>query len=347
MGISLIEERPMTMVAMRVHENGGPEVIVLEEITVPTPGAGEVLVLHKAIGVNYSDINVRRGGFYTKIHSGLAHEFPLILGNEAAGVIEMVGTGVRDFRIGDRVAYAGMHGEFFEQTGAYCAQRAVPEDRLVRVPDAISFEQAAAILLKGSTASLIINRLYRPAAGDTVLIHAAASGVGSLLCQWASHLGARVIGTVGSAAKADIARHNGCEHVILYRETDFTQAVRALVPQGLTAVLDGVGKDTFEPSLALLGHFGKAINYGNASGPVAPLDIQALARRSLSVARAGVQGHIHSAEALREVADELFALVALGALRPHISETFALKDAAEAHRRLESGSVAGTVLLIP
>ena len=337
----------MTMYAIQIHRNGGPEEMVWEQVPVPVPGEGEALVRHRAIGVNFSDINVRRGGFYKSIHSGAKTEFPLILGNEAAGIVEAVGPGVTDVKVGDRVAYAGMHGQFFEETGAYCELRAVPQDRLAHIPDDVSDEQAAAVLLKGSTASLIINELYTPKPGDIALVHTAASGVGSLLCQWASHLGAQVIGTAGSAGKADIGRQNGCDHVVLYRDTDFVEVVKQISPGGVNVVYDGVGKDTFERSIGLLAQFGKAINYGNASGPVAPIDIQGLAMRSLSIARAGVTGHIVDAKALRRVAAELFDLVGRGVLRPHVEQTFALRDAAEAHRAAEHASYSGSLILLP
>lgn len=336
------------MNAMVIHRNGGPEVLVPERMPEPVAGEGEVLVSHTAIGINFSDINVRRGGFYQSIRGkDHASPFPMILGNEAAGVVRAVGPGVSLFHVGDRVAYAGMHGQFFEQTGAYCEMRVVPQDRLVSIPDGVTDQQAAAVLLKGSTASLIINRLYKPRAGDTVLVHAAASGVGSLLCQWARHLGATVIGTAGSAAKADAARANGCAHVVLYRETDFVEAVRAIVPEGLAAVYDGVGKDTFERSLALLAPFGKAVNYGNASGPVPPIDIQSLAMRSLSVSRAGVTGHISDGASLGSVAAELFDLVAAGVLDPRVERTYPLGDAATAHRDVEAATYSGSLLLLP
>ena len=335
------------MNAIRIHRNGGVEEMQWEQIPKPVPGHGHALVRHTAIGVNFSDINVRRGGFYRSILSGSDQPFPLILGNEAAGVVEAVGEGVSDVAPGDRVAYAGMHGQFFEQSGAYCEYRAVPQDRLVHIPDAVSDEQAAAMLLKGSTASLIVNRLATPGPGDTVLVHAAASGVGSLLCQWAHHLGATVIGTAGSPEKADIGRQNGCSHVVLYNDVDFSEAVRDLVPEGVSIVYDGVGAATFEKSVGLMAPFGKLVNYGNASGPVAPLNIQTLAMRSLSVSRAGVTGHIGDAGALRRTARELFGLLAEGALVPRIDSRFALRDAVQAHRLAETARAAGSILLLP
>ena len=217
--------------AIRIHANGGPEVMRFEDVELPAPAAGEARVRQTAIGVNYSDVNVRRGGFYLARPS----RFPLILGNEAAGVVESVGPGVAGIAAGDRVAYAGMRGEFFEETGAYAQARNVPADRLIKLPAGISDRQAAAMMVKGFTASLIINRIFRPGGGDAVLIHTAAGGVGMILCQWSKHLGATVIGTVGSPQKARIAQAHGCDHAILYREVDFVAAIKAIVPQGVAA----------------------------------------------------------------------------------------------------------------
>ena len=210
----------------------------------------------------------------------------MILGNEAAGVVASVGPGVTDVKPGDRVGYAGMSAEFFEQTGAYAEERNVPVERLLKLPAGVTEQQAAGMMVKGLTASLIINHVYRPKPGDTILIHAAASGVGLILTQWAKHLGATVIGTVGSAEKAEIAQAHGCDHTILYRETDFADAVKQIVPQGVSAVFDGVGKDTFMASLRCVRPFGMLVNYGNASGHPPPLDLLLLAKGgSLSVCR--------------------------------------------------------------
>jgi NADPH2:quinone reductase len=329
--------------AVRIHRNGGPEEMKWEDAPISPAAMGEVRVRHSAIGVNFSDINVRRGGFYPN----QAPLFPLTLGNEAAGVVESVGIGVTEFKVGQRVAYAGIFGQFYEDTGAYCELRNVPAERLVAIPDGVSDQQAAAMLLKGSTASLIINRLYKPQPGDTILIHTAASGVGSILCQWSKHLGATVIGTAGSLEKAATGKQNGCDHVILYRHTDFVAEVRKLEPNGVSAVFDGVGKDTFIPSLQCLRRFGRAVNYGNASGSVPPLDIQTLAIKSLSVSRAGVTGHIQDAASLRQVATELFDLVARGTINVPIQKTYSLQDAANAHADVESAKYSGSLLLIP
>jgi NADPH:quinone reductase len=330
--------------AIRIHANGGPEVMRWEHVTLPPPGAGEARIRHTAIGVNYSDVNVRRGGFY------LARplRFPVILGNEAAGVVESVGPGVSDVRAGDRVAYAGMRGEFFEETGAYAQARNVPTDRLIKLPPAISDRQAAAMMVKGFTASLIINRIFRPKRGDTVLIHTAAGGVGVILCQWSKHLGATAIGTVGSREKAKIAAAHGCDHAILYREVDFVAAVKAIAPQGVAAVFDGVGKDTFTASLDCVRPFGMLVNYGNASGHPLPLDLLLLAKRgSLSVCRPALSSLTADVPAMRAAAAELFDLVERGILTIEIGRTYPLADAAAAHRDLESRTSAGSMLLLP
>lgn len=328
---------------IRIYATGGTEEMRWEEFELPPPNAGEVRIAHTAIGINYSDINVRRGGFYLK-H---AVTFPLILGNEAAGVVESIGPGVSDLKIGDRVVYAGMHGEFYEMTGAYAEKRNVPADRLVKIPDGVTDQQAAAVMLKGFTASLIMNRLFKPKRGDHILIHTAAAGVGLLLCQWSKHLGATVIGTVGSKEKAAFARAHGCDHTILYREVDFVDSVKAIVPDGVAVVFDGVGKDTFIPSLACVRAFGLAVNYGNASGHVPPLDLLLLIKGSVSVCRPGVGSYIRDATTMREAATELFAMVLNGAIKVEIGGSYPLREAARAHDAIENRRASGSTLLIP
>ena len=330
--------------AIRIHANGGPEVMRWEDIALPAPAAGEARIRHTAIGINYSDINVRRGGFY------LARplRFPVILGNEAAGVIESVGPGVVDVQAGDRVAYAGMRGEFFEETGAYAQARNVPAERLIKLPSGISDRQAAAMMVKGFTASLIVNRIFRPKSGDAILIHTAAGGVGLILCQWSKHLGATVIGTVGSRDKARIAKAHGCDHAILYREVDFVAAVKSLIKQGVTAVFDGVGRDTFMPSLDCVQPFGMLVNYGNASGHPPPVDLLLLAKHgSLSVCRPALSSLTADVASMRTAAAELFELVERGILKVEIGRTYALADAAQAHRDIENRTSAGSMLLLP
>ncbi|MPZ57093.1 MAG: zinc-binding dehydrogenase [Rhizobiales bacterium] len=332
------------MKAVRIHANGDPEVLRWEVVTLPPPGAGEVRIRHTAISINFSDINVRRGGFY--IAQPL--QFPIILGNEAAGVVASVGPGVTDMQPGDRVVYAGMSAAFYEKTGSYAEERNVPADRLLTIPPRVSDRQAAAMMVKGFTASLVINRVFKPKPGDTILIHAAASGVGILLAQWSKHLGATVIGTVGSRDKAEVARAHGCDHTILYRETDFTAAVKAIVPQGVSAVFDGVGRDTFVASLDCVRPFGMLVNYGNASGHVPPVDLLLLAKKgSLSVCRPALSSHIGNVAGMRAAAAELFDLVARGVLKIEIGRTYPLHDAAAAHRDIEARKYAGAMLLIP
>lgn len=315
-----------------------------EDVELAPPGPGEARVRHTAIALNFSDVNVRRGGFYlTK-----ATQFPLILGNEAAGVVEAVGPEVRDLRPGERVAYVGVGGPFYENTGAYAEERNVPAARLVRLPEDISEKQAAALLLKGLTASMIVNRVWKPKPGETILVHAAAGGVALLLVQWAKHLGATVIGTVGSRDKAEIARAHGCDSVILYRDTDFVAEVRKLVPRGVDAVYDGVGRDTFERSLDCLRPFGMLVNYGNASGHPPPIDLLVLAKKgSLAVSRPGFHHHIDDAAAFRTACAELFELVRRGVLKADADRSYALKDAAAAHRDVEDRRIAGSIVLLP
>lgn len=329
---------------MRIHANGGPEELRWEDIELPPPGALEVRIRHSAIALNFSDVNVRRGGFYI----AEPMKFPVILGNEGAGVVVSVGADVGNVRPGDRVAYVGSGGPFYENTGAYAEERNLPASCLIPLPDDITEACAAALLLKGLTASMVINRVFRPKPGDTILIHAAASGVGLILGQWSHHLGAEVIGTVGSLEKARLAERHGCDHTILYREVDFVDAVRALVPDGVSAVFDGVGKDTFEKSLDCARPFGMLVNYGNASGHVPPLDLILLSKKgSLSVSRPGFSHHIADPAEARAACAELFDLVRRGILRVETGQTYALSDAAQAHRDLEDRKTAGSVLLLP
>ncbi|MDB5941919.1 MAG: Quinone oxidoreductase [Ramlibacter sp.] len=332
------------MKTISILAHGGPEVLRSVDIELPQPGPGEVRIRHTAIGLNYSDINVRNGGFYL----GDGPAFPIVLGNEAAGVVESVGADVEGFEAGERVAYAGTGGLFFENTGAYAQERNLPASCLVKLPPDISDRQAAAMLLKGLTASVIVNRCFRPAPGDTVLIHAAASGVGSILAQWCKHLGATVIGTVGSQEKAVFAAAHGCAHTILYREEDFVAATRRLAPQGVCAVFDGVGKDTFVQSFDCARPFAALVNYGNASGPVPPFNLMLLAQKGcLALYRPGFGFHANTPETRTAACNELFDLVRCGALRIGIDAAYPLQDAAQAHRAAEERRTMGSVVLIP
>ena len=330
--------------AIRIHENGGPEVLRWEDVELAPPAAGEAQVRHTAIALNFSDVNVRRGGFYI----ARPLQFPVILGNEGAGIVERVGPGVTGIQPGQRVGYVGSGGPFYENTGAYAEARNLPASCLIQLPDAISERQAAAVMLKGLTASMIINRVFKPKHGDTILIHGAASGVGLLLCQWSKHLGATVLGTVGSREKAEAAAAHGCDHPILYREAGFVNEVRKLFPAGVSAVFDGVGKDTFERSLDCVQPFGMIVNYGNASGHPPPLDLILLAKKgSISVNRPGVSTYQADPVVMRAACAELFDLAARGILRVEINRTYPLRNAAEAHRDLEDRKTIGSVVLIP
>jgi NADPH:quinone reductase len=337
------------MKAMRIHANGGPEVLREEDITLAPPGPGEATVRHTAISLNFSDINVRRGGFY--IANPL--KFPVILGNEGAGVVSAIGPGLKEggvtnVAVGDRVAYVGSGGPFYENTGSYAEARNLPARVLVKLPDGISEEVAAACMLKGLTASMVINRVYKPKPGDVVLIHAAASGVGLLLVQWCKHLGATVIGTVGSKAKADVIRTHGAAHAVLYREADFVAEVKKIAPKGVHAVLDGVGKDTFEKSLDVTRPFGVLCNYGNASGHPDPLDLLLLAKKgSLLVSRPAFSTHIADPADYKRAADEMFDLIERGILKVEIGKRYKLSEAAQAHRDIEAGALAGAGILVP
>jgi NADPH2:quinone reductase len=332
------------MLAIGYRRYGGPDVLERLSLPIPAPGLDEALLRHTAISVNFSDVNARRGGVYP----GEAPRSVTVPGNEAVGEIVALGAAVEGYDIGDKVAYAGMGGAFFENSGAYAAFRAVPARRLLRLPADADDIEIAAILMKGLTASAAINRFHRPAEGETVLVHAAASGVGLVLCQWAKHLGARVLGTVGSRDKARVAADYGCDEPILYRTTDFVAAARTLCPEGLAAVYDGVGKDTAIPSLDCLRPFGKLVNYGNASGPPPAIDLMLLsAKGSLSVGRVGLGDHIRTRENFEAAGQELLSLYRNGVVRAYIKAAMPLEDAAEAHRLLESGTGAGAIVLVP
>jgi NADPH2:quinone reductase len=334
---------PMTK-AIRIHSHGGPEVMHLEDIELPPPGPGEARLRHTAIALNFSDINVRRGGFYRPEPMPM----PIILGNEAAGVVTALGPCVTDIAVGDRVGYCGTGSNFWANTGSYADERNVAAAHLVKLPAAVSDQQAAAVMLKGLTASSIVNRTWRPKAGDTILVHAAASGVGLFLVQWSKHFGATVLGTVGNAGKARIFKDHGGDHAILYREADFVAEAKRLAPKGVNAVFDGVGKDTFVKSFDCMAPFGMLVNYGNASGHVPPLDILQLSYKgNLSVCRVGVSHFLGDTARFRQVAAELFDTVARGILKTTAIRTYPLSDAASAHRDAEAASHAGPVVLLP
>jgi len=321
--------------AIRFHATGGPEQLVLDTIDVPPPAAGEARVRHAAIGVNYID-TYHRGGLYPL-------PLPSGLGTEAAGVVTEVGAGVTDVRPGDRVGYCT------SGVGAYSTERNVPADKLVKLPDAIDDKTAASIMLKGLTVQYLFRQTHRLAAGDTILFHAAAGGVGLIACQWARALGVTMIGTVGSDEKAALARDNGCAHTIVYTRENFVERVKAITGgKGVPVVYDSIGKDTFPASLDCLSPRGLFVSFGNSSGPVAAFNLGVLAQKgSLYVTRPTLFSYASTATQLRAMAAELFDLVTSGRIRVEARQTFALRDAAAAHRALESRATTGATVLIP
>ena len=321
--------------AIRIHEHGGPEVMKWEAIDVGSPGEKELRVRHTAVGLNYIDTYHRTGLYKIAL--------PSVIGREGAGVVEAVGTGVTDIKVGDRVAYASA------PIGSYAEARLIAADRVVKIPDAVSDQQAASMMLKGMTAQYLIRRSHVVKPGDTILFHAAAGGVGLILCQWAKHLGATVIGTVGSEEKAVLATANGCDHIINYRNEDFVARVAEITGGKKCAVVyDGVGKDTFMKSLDCVRPRGLVALFGNASGKVEPLDLGLLAAKgSLFVTRPTLDTHVASREDLLATANDLFDVVARGIVKIEINQTYALKDAAQSHRDLEARKTTGSTVLIP
>jgi NADPH:quinone reductase len=321
--------------AIRIHATGGPEVLKYEEVDVGAPGAGEARVRHTAIGVNYIDTYHRSGLYPLTLPSGI--------GNEAAGVVEAVGPGVDWIKPGDRVATCT------GPLGAYSSERIVPADRLVKLPDGIADRTAASMMLKGLTVQYLFRQTFPLKGGETILFHAAAGGVGLIACQWARALGVTMIGTVGSDEKAALARENGCTHTIVYTRENFVERVKEITGgKGVPVVYDGVGKDTFPASLDCVAPRGMFVSFGNASGPVPPFNIMMLTQRgSLYATRPTLVTYASNRASLNAMAGELFDLVQAGKIKPDARRSFALEDAAEAHRTLESRKTTGSTLLIP
>jgi NADPH2:quinone reductase len=319
---------------MRIHETGGPEKMLWEEVEVGDPGAGQVRVRNTAVGLNYID-TYQRTGLYPM-------PMPLTLGSEGAGVIEAVGPKVKGLKKGDRVAYA-------QPVGAYAEVALRPADRLVKVPSGIEDQTAAAMMLKGMTAWYLCRRTYRVKKGDTVVVHAAAGGVGQILCQWAKYLGATVIGTVGSEEKVAIAKKAGCKHVIVSSQEKTSERVRAITKgKGVPVVYDGVGKDTFMDSLDCLAPLGLMVSFGNASGPVPPFNIGILAQKgSLFLTRPTLGNYTSTPADLAAAARELFAVVKKGAVKIKVNQTYPLREAAQAHIDLEGRKTTGSTVLLP
>ncbi|RQQ53298.1 quinone oxidoreductase family protein [Burkholderia stagnalis] len=318
--------------AVRFHETGGPEVLRRETVEVGEPGPGQVRVKHAAVGLNFADTYFRSGLYPVPLPSGI--------GVEAAGVVDAVGAGVTQVAVGDRVTYTG----FLDTLGAYSTERLVPAAPLIRLPDAIACDTAAAMTMRGLTAAYLLRRIHAFKAGDSILLHAAAGGVGLIVSQWAKLLGLTVIGTVSSDAKADIARAHGCDHVIVHRREDIAQRVRELTDgRGVDVVFDSVGKDTFDASLNALKRRGLMVCVGTASGPIPPFNPQLLAMKgSLYLTRPALADYIADPAEKAELAGELFGHVAAGRIRIEINQRYALEDAARAHRDLESGRTTGS-----
>ncbi|HTT06280.1 MAG TPA: quinone oxidoreductase [Steroidobacteraceae bacterium] len=320
---------------VRIYEHGGPQVLKHEPLELPAPGPREVLVRHTAIGLNFSDIYLRTGLYARTLPSGL--------GSEAAGIVEKVGRRVREFRPGQRVAYY-----WGSEPGAYASERIVPADMLLRLPSGVSEEQAAAALLKGLTSWYLLRQTYRVQRGEVVLVPAAAGGVGMILCQWARTLGARVIGAVGDASKAALAKRHGCHQVLVGYE-DLAARVRALTRgAGVHVVYDGVGRDTFRAALDSLRPRGMMAAFGNASGavePIAPLEL--MRRGSLFLTRPTAGDYLNTPEARRSAARELFGLIRRRAIRLHVGQRYALSQAARAQQDMESRRTLGSTVLIP
>jgi NADPH2:quinone reductase len=322
--------------AVRVHKNGGPEVLTFEEVEVPAPGPGQVRIKQHACGLNYIDTYFRSGLYPAP--QGL----PFVAGNEGAGEIVAVGPGVTEVKLGDRVGYTSL-------LGSYAAERLMPADRVVPLPAGISYEQAAGMMLKGMTVEYLLNRTFKVQKGMNVLIHAAAGGIGLIACQWANALGANVLGTVGSADKAALAKANGCHHTILYRNEDFVAKVKEITGGKLCEVVyDGVGKETFPKSLDCIKPLGMFASFGNASGSIEAFNINLLQQKgSLFCTRPTLNTYAAKREDLLAIANNLFGMVSSGKVKIPVNQKYALKDARKAHEDLQSRATTGSSILLP
>ncbi len=325
----------MQINAIQLHEYGGPEKLRWEQVELPAPAVGEITVRHHAVGLNYIDVYHRTGLYPTP-------DLPCVPGMEAAGVIEAIGEGVTGFMPGDRVAYAT------PPLGAYAEARNIKADRVVKMPDNISFEQGAAMMLQGMTAEYLLRRTFPVQAGDTILYHAAAGGVGLILCQWAKQIGATVIGTVGSSEKAELAKAHGCDHTILYRQEDIAGRVKELTDgKGVEVVYDGVGKDTWNASLDSLKARGLMVSFGNASGKVPAVELGELTSRgSLYLTRPTLMTYTADSREMRDSAKALFDVVADGSVKIEINQRYALADAVQAHIDLEARKTTGSSIML-
>jgi len=318
--------------AIRMHAQGGPEVLQWEQVEVAEPGPGEALIEHHAVGLNYIDVYHRSGSYPVQC--------PATPGLEAAGVVKELGEGVLHLKVGDRVAYAG------GPLGAYSEQRVIPADRLVKLPDALSFEQGAAMMLQGMTAQYLLKRTYPVKAGETILVHAAAGGVGLILCQWARALGVDVIGTVSSDEKAELARSHGCTHPVIYTRENFQERVMDITNgKKVPVVYDSIGRDTFTQSLESLAPLGTMVLYGAASGPVPPFDLGLLAKMgSLFITRPTLFTYTAQRPDLERISNDLFDVVISGQVKLNINQRYPLREAAQAHRDLEARKTTGSTV---
>jgi NADPH2:quinone reductase len=320
--------------AIRIHATGGPEVMKWEQVPTPQAGPGEALIRHEAVGLNYIDVYFRSGLYKTAL--------PATIGMEGAGVVVAVGDGVRDLKAGDRVAYAG------GPIGAYATERVIPADRLVKLPDAIDFKTGAAMMLQGMTAQYLLHRTFKVQKGQTILVHAAAGGVGLILCQWASYLGVNVIGVVSTLEKAKLAAANGAHHTVVGYANLVAEVKRITGGAMVPVVYDSIGKDTFAASIDCLAPLGLMVSYGSASGPVPPVDIGMLgAKGSLFLTRPSLAAYIAARSDLLTVSSDLFDAVIFGAVKIQVNQTFALADAAAAHEALEARRTTGSTVLLP
>jgi len=318
--------------AIRIHQNGGPEVLTWEEVDVDEPGPGQIKIRQEAAGLNFIDV-YHRTGLYKQ-------ELPFTPGVEGAGIVEAVGDSVTNVKKGDRVAYAG-------PLGGYAEERLIDADRVVKLPDAVSTQQAAGMMLQGMTAQMLLRSVYPVKSGDTILVQAAAGGVGLIMCQWAAALGATVIGTVSTEGKAELARNHGCAHPIVYTKQDFVAEVnRITAGEKLPVVYDSVGRDTFMKSLDCLRLRGLMVSFGNASGPVDPISPLLLSQKgSLYLTRPTLFHYLATRDELEKSAGELFDMVESGKVKIEVKQHFPLKDAAEAHRQLEARKTTGSTIL--
>ncbi len=320
--------------AIRIHANGGPEVMVWDDVPTPEPGPAEALIRQEAVGLNFIDVYFRTGLYK-------APNLPLVIGQEGAGTVLAVGGSVTSLAAGDRVAYAG-------SLGGYATERVIAADRLVKLPHTISFQTGAAMMLQGMTAEYLLRRTYPVKFGDTIVVHAAAGGVGLILCQWAKHIGANVIGVVSSEAKAALARANGAAHTVIGHASLVSEVKRITGGAMVPVVYDSVGKDTFNSSIDSLAPLGLMASYGSASGPVPPVEISMLAAKgSLFLTRPTLATYTAKRSDLERVAADLFDVVSSGAVKIQVNQTFSLKDAGAAHTALESRKTTGSTILVP